>query len=240
MEEEHEVFHRSARKQSVVNAASAPAQPVRTGPPAHVPVLRPDMSLWGSGPTTASTTSPDSHRDPAPPPPAIRAPPQGKKFMSLEEVEAEILAMNSQKPPALSPQSQFQPPPVQHPPPQQMHQYIHQQPEMHQQHQQHQQQAFPMHIQNMLQRGQPPLPLPLPQHHQHQEHLRGPPPRMLHEQPLQESRNAYGMATHAPASQLQNMNEAERARFLEEESKRLKRNHKIAQLVTLPPLPLST
>lgn len=241
MDEEHEVFHRSARKPSVVHAASAPSyqqqhQPARNLPPAHVPTLRPDMSLWGSGPTITSTLPSEPH--------PIRAPPsQPKKFMSLEEVEAEILAMNSQKPPAaVAPQPLFQAAPLP-----QMQQYIHQQPEMgvyqQQQHQQQyqqqqqQQRGFQMHTHNIARVGQPQQSSQLMHQHAEQQ-LRGPPPvqaRLTHETPASETRNAYGMAPHAPASQLQNMNEIERARFLEDESKRLKRNHKIAQLVRFPP-----
>ncbi|KAH8154846.1 uncharacterized protein LAJ45_01377 [Morchella importuna] len=236
MDEEHEVFNRSARKPSVVHSASTQQQqPSRQAlPPAHVPALRPDMSLWGG--TTISSTPPpppaaEIHREQTP---SARAPTQNvKKYMSLDEVEAEILM--SQKPLVMAPQPVFQ-----GPPPQQVHQYIHQQPDFHQipQHG-----GFSMQMQNMLRGSQQQqqhmqAPQMIHQQQQHPDHLRGIPTpvgpaggaRLPPHEQLQEPRNVYGMAPHAPASQLQNMSEIERTRFLEDERKRLKRNHKIAQL----------
>ncbi|PWW77756.1 hypothetical protein C7212DRAFT_350926 [Tuber magnatum] len=228
MEEEHEVFNRSARNQSVARVAAAPTQPARVEPPTHVPVLRPDMSLWGSGPTAAPQPEPQ-------PEPAPVAPPVGRKILSLEEVEAQILANNEQRH-----QSSFQQPPAQgrqlppqhqHIPPMvgpQLHQYPPQPHDLHQL----QSQQFPARIQSMLQRNQTP---PQVQHHQIPEHHPGAVSLQQQRmqpmgQPLNPSRNQYGMTNHVPTPQLQKMTEAEKARFLEEESKRLKRNHKIAQL----------
>ncbi|PUU79422.1 topoisomerase II-associated protein PAT1 [Tuber borchii] len=228
MEEEHEVFNRSARNQSVARVAAAPTQPARVEPPTHVPVLRPDMSLWGSGPAT--TPQPEPQPDPTP-----VVPPVGRKILSLEEVEAQILANNEQKH-----QSSFQQPPAQahqlppqhqHTPPivtPQLHQYPPPQHDLHQL----QSQQFPARIQSMLQRNQTP---PQVQHRQIPEQHPGGVPLQQQRmqpvaQPLHPSRNQYGMTNHVPTPQLQKMTEAEKARFLEEESKRLKRNHKIAQL----------
>jgi DNA topoisomerase 2-associated protein PAT1 len=100
-----------------------------------------------------------------------------------------------------------------------------------------------MQMQNMLRGSQQQqqhmqAPQMIHQQQQHPDHLRGIPTpvgpvggaRLPPHEQLQEPRTAYGMAPHVPASQLQNMSEIERARFLEDERKRLKRNHKIAQL----------
>lgn len=51
-------------------------------------------------------------------------------------------------------------------------------------------------------------------------------------QPMHPVRNQYGMMGHVSGPQLQTMSEAEKARFLEEENKRTRRNQKIAQLVS--------
>jgi DNA topoisomerase 2-associated protein PAT1 len=178
--------------------------------------------------------------------------------MSLEEVEAQILAMN-QKPSAPPPQPtqpQFQP----HVPTSQpmANQFQHQLPP-------HatspsaplnqfghstamdlrglpSQQQLPMHLQHIVQQNQVPQHPQHAQHAQqlHQEHGIAQPPPMQpqrvnarEQEPVipPQGRNQYGMTTHMPAQQLQSMSEADRLRFLEEESKRLKRNHKIAQLV---------
>lgn len=56
------------------------------------------------------------------------------------------------------------------------------------------------------------------------------PPREQEPVGVSQGRNQFGMVTHMSAQQLHTMSEADRLRYLEEESKRLKRNHKIALL----------
>ncbi|KAL7269712.1 DNA topoisomerase 2-associated protein pat1 [Rhizina undulata] len=242
MDEEHEVFVRSTHRKSVAQvAAETPAAPIPAVNPessSRLPNFQPDMSLWGAGP--GPSASEPQYQPPVPIPQdiAFQTAPGPKKFMSLEEVEAQILA-SQQKPKVPTPQPQIQarpPPPIQSqlpgsvpaPPPnapyypQQQHEFLQQQP-----------QQLPMHFQHAVQRNQtPPHIQHQHQHHHIEQQQRGYPshPRLPHEQQVQAGRNQYGMTTHAPAPNLQAMSETERAKYLEEESKRLKRNHKIAQL----------
>jgi DNA topoisomerase 2-associated protein PAT1 len=184
----------------------------------------------------------------------------GKRLMmSLEEVEAQILAA-SQKPPAPPPQPaqhQFQPHvPAGQPMGNQFHQQMPQMPPPHTPSpgvplnqfghpamdlRGFPPQQLPPHIQHMMQQNQMSQQ---PQHSQQLHQERG----VAQQPPMQQQglnarerepvvppqgRNQYGMTNHVPMppQQLQSMSEADRLRFLEEESKRLKRNHKIAQLV---------
>jgi DNA topoisomerase 2-associated protein PAT1 len=255
--EEQAVYTRSNTKKQTAKLTSAPV--VSETP--HLPALVPDMSLWGTSPGPTQTAASEPFNNESQNQPMLTAP-AGKRFMSLEEVEAEILAMN-QKPPQppppqqpqqqpLMPLSQPQIPHQQHIPITQTthHQFQHQTP-----------QPVPPSRNQVLQYGPPPVDLQgfpqqlpphlkqmlqqnqMPQHIQQLHHDR------ITQQPLAQqksqrinpreqqpvtalqTRNQYGMTTHIPAQHLQQMTEADRLRFLEEESKRLKRNHKIAQLV---------
>ncbi|KAI5795599.1 topoisomerase II-associated protein PAT1 [Geopyxis carbonaria] len=243
LNEEQAVYTRSNTKKQPVRSGPGPAHMPKTIPPEsrQIPALVPDMSLWGE-PSHAAT---EMGRQEIQPPQPITS--GGKKFMSLEEVEAQILAMN-QKPPAPQPlQSQIQPqaqmvssgqplshqfqhqlPPHAHTPP------VSQLPQFppHQDTPGFSVQQLPPHLQHMLQQNHGHIP----QHLQQAERL-AQQQRIQHEEQHQQpihaanqNRNQYGMTTHMPAHQLQSMPEVERLRFLEEESKRLKRNHKIAQL----------
>ena len=194
------------------------------------------MSLWNSGATA-------SNHGYAPLIPQYQAPhheptPQfstgPKKFMSLEEVEAQILAQ-SQRPPQTAPLPQ---PTVSHvrtlPPlsePPQLHTCS---PEP---------QLFPPPAQ-FLQHTETPLPhhfLPI-----EQRPSPGPPGIFNQGRSLRHTGTRspaiptgppsglpIGVPTGTPAlAQLQQPTDEDRARMLEEESRRLKRNHKIAQLVS--------
>lgn len=109
--EEHMVFSRQAPKksQAVVTPKVAPAKPTAAmvKPPEPIPDLQPEMSLWSSGATA-------SNHGYTPLAPQYQAPHHEpmqqfstgpKKFMSLEEVEAQILAQ-SQRPPQPPPPPQ--------------------------------------------------------------------------------------------------------------------------------------
>jgi len=207
--------------------------------------------------------------EPAPQPaPAPAIPGTSKKFMSLEEVEAQILA-KSQKSPLVQPPPQKQQQQQHHrqsqvPPNQPIHQFQHQLPQ-HTPSPSHQapqyvpppvdlrgfpQHQLPPHMQQIMHQTQQPAQL----HQMHTDRAIGrqspvqmppipPMPPMPPMQPqrvpprdqepvgLSQGRNQFGMVTHMSAQQLHTMSEADRLRYLEEESKRLKRNHKIALLV---------
>lgn len=251
IEEEHAVYTRSNTRKQSAKQTPAPASAVPET--SQLPALVPDMSLWGAPPPAPVPAPQHQHHDFMTQPAAM--PSTGKRFMSLEEVEAQILAMN-QKPSAPPPQQaprQFQhhvptsqpmgnqfhqqlPPPHTPSPGVPMNQFGH--PTMDLRGFPPQQQ-LPPHLQHMMQQNQ------MPQHPQHPQQLHQ--DRGVAQQPAvqqrvnpreqepvvpPQGRNQYGMTTHIPmpAQQLQSMSEADRARFLEEESKRLKRNHKIAQL----------
>lgn len=208
------------------------------------------MSLWGA---TEPTPEPSYHESYYQMPSTA---PGGKKVMTLEEVEAQMLM--SQRAPVQSSQSQLQ---NHYQPLNQLHGAMNQSM-THQFHQQLPQHTpspgpqfgsspmdfrgipahqLPPHIQQMLQQQQQSQ---IPQYQQTNQDRNYPQQQLLQQQQQQRmqqrelepaapqhGRNQYGMAPHLPAQQLQSMTETDRMRFLEEESKRLKRNHKIAQLV---------
>jgi DNA topoisomerase 2-associated protein PAT1 len=253
IEEEHAVYTRSNTRKQSTKSTPAPAPET-----SQLPALVPDMSLWGTSPAPApQQPQQQQHEFMAQPaaPPAM-----GKRLMmSLEEVEAQILAA-SQKPPAPPPQPaqhQFQPHvPAGQPMGNQFHQQMPQMPPPHTPSpgvppnqfghpamdlRGFPPQQLPPHIQHMMQHNQMSQQ---PQHPQQLHQERG----VAQQPPMQQQglnarerepvvqpqgRNQYGMTNHVPMppQQLQSMSEADRLRFLEEESKRLKRNHKIAQLV---------
>jgi DNA topoisomerase 2-associated protein PAT1 len=245
--EEQAVYTRSnTRKQPPKPVPGRQASPTASQT-AYLPALVPDMSLWGTPEAPAQASEASLHERA---PQTTATAPGGKKFMSLEEVEAEILSM-SKKPSAPAPQPQSQnvaPAPLNQLPQQFQHQIPKHTPSPGAQLSQFTPppqlsvdlQGFssqlPPHLQQMMQNQ-------IPQHAQqlHQERLAqqlGVQPQRLQQRDQQSmgplpSRNQYGMTTHLPAQQLQSMTETDRMRFLEEESKRLKRNHKIAQLVRL-------
>lgn len=254
IEEEHAIYARSANRKQPVKPTSPIQLPREVR---QVPSLQPDASIWGSTPPP-----PQNNHSPAPvqqqqflpqlpqQPYQMHAP-TGKKAMTLEEVEAEMFAMNKNKQPIPVIQ-QMQPSQNQNVPPQLQNPTRHHTPPPITQfqkapaapHTPAELQQFPSppppppqqglpHIQHMLQRttgSQPVLP-------QFQEPaLRVTPPAQaqpaIQREPVSaQGRNQYGMTTHAPTHQIQDMSETERMAYLEEESRRLKRNHKIAQLV---------
>ena len=251
IEEEHVRFHRSqpAPKAAVPQSQASyyatqpvqqPYRPARTGyekyhEPEQMPDLNVDRSIWGLGP--AKTTA-----KPAAPAPVEAAPvaqPASRKMMSLEEVEA---AMRQQpKQPASQPQP-FQDPAIAFAQPSSQYQ----QPQ--------QQQAPPQHTHahpvTILQRPQAsqhrstpsgqgvPTP-PVTQHHQ------APPvqPTQILQNPNRGDAARGGTPSHQPSlsqsalaqlppqlqahPQFQQMSEEEKLAFLDQETKRAKRNHKI-------------
>jgi len=216
--EEQIIFSRQATKKKVTTPKPAAAKPppaiVRS--PEPIPDLQPEMSLWTNQGIPQNQQIPAHHYRPQ----AVDTyPPAPKKFMSLEEVEAQILAQ-SQKP-TQQPQTPAVPqirqlPPISEPP--QLQQYH---PDHHLFH------GGPLH--NFIQHGTPP-PTQFLQEHRHSPQ----PPAIFSQVPP---------PPHLAINQIQNVpaplpilpkvpqTEAERAKLMEEESKRLKRNHKIAQLV---------
>lgn len=203
----------------------------------RLPALVPDMSLWGTAPNSVQEST---HNEPLHS--SVAQLSTGRRFMSLEEVEAQILAMN-QKPSAPSLVHNFQ---SQSPLNQQVahhfqHQILRHTPSPGAQLPQFA--ALPMDLrgfpaQKLSQHVQQVMQQQTPQHPQQltKERIVAPQPTLQqlrdHETIIPpQGRNQYGMTTHLPAQHLQSMTEVDRLRFLEEESKRLKRNHKIAQLV---------
>ncbi|KAF8531195.1 topoisomerase II-associated protein PAT1 [Trichophaea hybrida] len=229
--EEQVVYTRSNTKRQPIQSSVSPKDNKSipaVSESSRLPALVPDMSLWGTSPNP-SQESP--HNEPLHS--FIASPLPGKKFMSLEEVEAQILAMSPQTPPQPSVHNyrtlgspnqlvmhHLQPQPLQHTSspmdvrgfPQQLSQHV-------QQIMQHNQLTQCLQPFNQDRISSHLLPLP-------QQRI---PQRDSEPIPLQ-ARNQYGMTTHIPVQSLQSMTEADRLKFLEEESKRLKRNHKIAQL----------
>lgn len=244
------VFTRQAPKKqqppAAPNVATTKPTAAAAKSPEPIPDLKPEMSLWGSGTTNNHGYAPvpqyqPPHHEFMQPefmqtefiqPSAQQQPIASRKIMSLEEVEADILAQSQRPPQPIVPQPivpQVRPlPPISDPP-----QLQHYNPD---------QQLFP-----------PPA--------QYTQHIETPPPhhflteRRLSPQPpslFNQGRPPPHVGTHSPAipaglpsgvptgmphgipalAQLQNQSEADRARMLEEESRRLKRNHKIAQLVS--------
>ena len=209
-------------------------QPVRSGyekyrthDPEPLPDLHVDRSIWGIGPS-----KPVQQSSPAPVPAA--QPAASRKVMSLEEVEAAMRSQPKQQTPQphVADLSYQQPPPgfaaPQHQPPQ-AHGHGH-----------------PVTIlqrpQSTQSKSTPPVPglqgTPVQQHQQ------------LHANPTQILQNPSRAGSDAPASQhghhakqphgavpsaaqlqahpqMQQMSEEEKAAFLDQETKRAKRNHKI-------------
>ncbi|KAK6345962.1 hypothetical protein TWF730_010300 [Orbilia blumenaviensis] len=265
---------RQTKAPSYVAAAKPKPQPApKHQIPTEIPELKPEMSLWA---TTSPEATPagkglsahaaahflhiENQEPPAQPnfgqpaAAAASAAPAARKYKSLEEVEAEILAKKQARLAAAQQPSQPQLPPST---------------------QLNQQdgwpgrpvQGFPQHPQMQMQ--QPPLqqmelPFPprampppqqnqrLPQSDRAPEHLhRGPMPppggqipfaQIPPNQQFQNNNIPFQMGMMPPQGpqpfvgippmqpQIMQMTEEERVKFLEEESKRLKRNHKIAQL----------
>ncbi|KAK0391407.1 hypothetical protein NLU13_0907 [Sarocladium strictum] len=218
-----------------------PQRPVRTGyekyrEPEAIPDLHVDQSIWGIKP--ARSVEPPQQQAHA------QAASSGRKVMSLEEVEA---AMRTQ------PKKVAQPAPNV----QEMaapHYQQHQMPPQHQI-QQPQQPGHPVTILQRPQSLQPQQPLPtqkgpspqLPHPHQqqrqHQHQQQAPPvqptqilqnpnrasadgPRLGHQHNL--SQGAIGRTAQLLAHpQMAQMSEEEKAAYLDQETKRAKRNHKI-------------
>ena len=227
--EEHMVFSRQApKKQQQPPVVVAPTNPVPTvaKSPEPIPDLQPEMSLWAIGSTT---NTPHEHAPPALTPaqttrnePIQQHSTAPKKFMSLEEVEAQILAQ-SQKPqqPVVPPRPSIPQvrtlPPLSEPP--QLQTYN---PDL---------QLYPPPPQFSQNSAAPPNRIltehrlsPQPSRAFHQ----GRPPRHAEVPP------SVGVSTAMPAGISATVqSDTDITRVLEEETRRLKRNHKIAQLVGL-------
>ncbi|EWC47951.1 hypothetical protein DRE_02833 [Drechslerella stenobrocha 248] len=252
--------------------------------PTEIPELKPEMSLWqNTSPEATPTTAMSAHaavhfrhvesqeqrpqQTAAPAPTAAPGAPVQRKYKSLEEVEAEILAKKQAKLAAASQQPQQLPQPVQQIQPTQPIQLNQQdgwQGRPVQPFPQHPQ-MVPPHLQQ-IELPFPPRSIP-PQQNQRPppndrapEHLqRGPMPQptgqlpfppMQPGQPFQGNNVLFPMGMIGPGPvpgpgphgpqfmgvpplgqpQMIHMSDEEKTKFLEDESKRLKRNHKIAQL----------
>jgi len=216
-------------------------RPARTGYEKYketepMPDLHVDRSIWGMGPaTTTSQAAPQQAPQPAP----------SRKIMSLEEVEA---SMRQQSQPSAQPQPPQPGPGYQQTPPPGYQQH----PHYPQQHQTQPQHGHPQPVQ-ILQRPQsiqqkptpPAQGIPAPQQ---QQQYQGPPSQPT--QILQNPNRMSGDPNRGPAghqstpsqgampnlAQLQShpqfnqMSEEERLAFLDQETKRAKRNHKIWML----------
>ena len=234
------VFSRQAPKkpQPVVTPKVAPAKPTATvvKSPEPIPDLQPEMSLWNSGATA-------SNHGYAPLTPQYQAPQNEpmqqfstgpKKFMSLEEVEAQILAQSQRPPqPAPPPQptmSQVRTlPPLSEPP-----QLQSCSPDL---------QLFAPPAQFLQHTATPPPHLFLPPEQRPSPGPQGvfnqgrPPRHVGARSPAIPTGSPAGLPIGVPTgipglAQLQQPTDEDRVRMLEEESRRLKRNHKIAQLVS--------
>ncbi|UKZ79933.1 hypothetical protein TrVFT333_007696 [Trichoderma virens FT-333] len=212
-------------------------RPVRTGyekynEPEPLPDLHVDQSIWGIGPSKAAAIP-----IPKPSPQPALSSSVGRKVMSLEEVEAAMRAQVKPSPqPAVSELASYQQPSAGYPPAQ------HASP-------------LPQHGQpqpvTILQRPQgsqakaspslaPKLPTPPGQQEQYHNLQQQPAPAV---QPVQILQNPKRMSTEARIAaasqdasklaqlsahpQLAHMSEEEKAAFLDQETKRAKRNHKI-------------
>lgn len=246
--EEHMVFSRQAPKkqQPTVTPKVAPtnASAAATKSPEPIPDLQPEMSLWTSGTTNNHGYAPISQYQAPQPEPAQQSSIANKKFMSLEEVEAQILAQSQrpqQPPPAapalVPPAAPSHPPAPQVPPtrtlpplsePPQLQTYN---PDL---------QLYPPPSQYLQQTATP------PPHYIPEQRSSPQPPGIFNQlrQPRHAGPHSPAIASGLPAGvspgiptgipglpPAQPQTEADRARMLEEESRRLKRNHKIAQLV---------
>ncbi|KAF3908022.1 hypothetical protein ABW21_db0201298 [Orbilia brochopaga] len=220
---------RQTKPQLSYAAATKAKAVVKHQIPTEIPELKPEMSLWQSTSPEATPTKsmsahaalhfrhieePQAASQAASVPPAAAAPAQ-RKYKSLEEVEAEILAKKQAK---LAAASQ----PVQQPPPPQLQPQL--QPQQPGPPQLNQQDGWP---------GRPmpqaPGQIPFPQ---------------IPGQPFPNNNVQFPMGMlppppHPPQfvgipptgqQQMVHMSDEEKAKYLEEQSKRLKRNHKIAQL----------
>jgi len=255
IEEEHVRFHRAqpAPKASAVQPqasyyASQPAQPsyrpARSGyekyrEPEQMPDLNVDRSIWGMAPAkSAAKPAPQPVADLVPPP---TAQPASRKMMSLEEVEA---AMRQQSKPAGQPQPQAQHQPFQDPAiafAQPSAEYQQQAPHQHGQ-------AHPVQIlqrpQGVQHRASPAAQgVPTPPTHQHQQTPPAQPTQILQNpsraaaelgrggMPGHQSNLSQTTLAQLPQlqahPQFQQMSEQERLAFLDQETKRAKRNHKI-------------
>lgn len=215
--EEQMIFQRQAPKKATPKAPPKPQTPLPTDP---IPDLKPEMSLWQSS-MPAQREEPIQYQYQRPIEQFSLQQSGPKKFMSLEEVEAQILARSSHQhvssPPA-QPQIRNLPPLSQ---PAQLQQF-HQEPNSH-----------AAHIHQLLQQSiSPPPPFPL-------DHRSSPQGLFNH---LQNPQNVpHGVPIPAGGvpllSHQTHQSEMERVRMLEDESKKLKRNHKIAQLVSCNYIP---
>ncbi|UKZ54151.1 hypothetical protein TrVGV298_007957 [Trichoderma virens] len=212
-------------------------RPVRTGyekynEPEPLPDLHVDQSIWGIGPSKAAAIP-----IPKPSPQPALSSSVGRKVMSLEEVEAAMRAQVKPSPqPAVSELASYQQasagyPPAQHASPLPQH-------------------GQPQPV-TILQRPQgsqakaspslaPKLPTPPGQQEQYHNLQQQPAPAV---QPVQILQNPKRMSTEARIAaanqdasklaqlsahpQLAHMSEEEKAAFLDQETKRAKRNHKI-------------
>ncbi|KAF3936275.1 hypothetical protein ABW19_dt0206846 [Dactylella cylindrospora] len=262
-------------KQTVSYAAATKPKVVQKHQiPDEIPELKPEMSLWQTTSPEATPVKPlsahaavhfrhvETQDQPvqAPAAPAqstSSAATQQRKYKSLEEVEAEILAKKQAKLAAAAVVNQQ---PMQQPPPPPLPQSIAPPPTLNWP---GRQPPFPLPSQMQIpQQHQielpfPPQSMPIQQGHRPQTHERmpehqrsqvpqhsGPNPFPQIQQGQQFSNNIQfpmGMGPpHGPPpfvggpqigqQHIMQMTEEEKAKFLEEESKRLKRNHKIAQL----------
>ncbi|KAH6895673.1 topoisomerase II-associated protein PAT1 [Thelonectria olida] len=242
IEEEHLRYHRQqpatkpavTAQQAVPNMQTyysgyQPQQPVRTGYEKYrdaepMPDLNIDKSIWGLAPKQPAQASP------APP----VSQPVSRKMMSLEEVEA---AMRSQ-PKKATPQ-----PPVAEPAYAQSGGY----PTPQQQYAQPPGHGHPVTILQRPQSSQPKSTPPVQELHapppqpQHQAHVQ---PTQILQNPNRLSGDASRMGAHGHQAkrssggmpnlaqlqqhpQVMQMSEEEKAAFLDQETKRAKRNHKI-------------
>jgi DNA topoisomerase 2-associated protein PAT1 len=251
IEEEHLRFN---RQQPAPRAAAAQPQhampsqtnqyystqptqrPTRTGyekyrEPEPLPELHVDQSIWGIGP--AKSTMPTSH--PATQPPSTSA---SRKIMSLEEVEA---SMRAQAPKQTPSQVPFSDPAI----------YQQGPPADYNGGQQFQQQSHPGHghpvtilqrPQSMQHRPTEQMPTPPQQKPRHQpppaqptEILQNPhrpsgesvPAGLPGPQGHRSQASLTGLAQLQAHPQVMQMSEDEKAAFLDQETKRAKRNHKI-------------
>lgn len=250
---QHQNLNQGQPQSQTAHYASQPAQPTyrpaRTGYEKYreaepMPDLNVDRSIWGMGPakptTHAAPVQPDA---PAHQPAAqlVAQPTGSRKIMSLEEVEA---AMRQQQKPTTQPQPHLQEPVSYTQPPPPGYQ-PHQHPA-----QPHPGHGHPVTIlqrpQSMHSKPTPPVQdAPTPQTHQQHHHTA---PSVQPTQILQNPNRMSGDAARPGVSghqanlsqgsisrlpqlqahpQFNQMSEEEKAAFLDQETKRAKRNHKI-------------
>ncbi|KAK6524547.1 hypothetical protein TWF281_011453 [Arthrobotrys megalospora] len=268
---------RQAKAPSYAAATKPKPQPaLKHQIPTEIPELKPEMSLWATTSPEAPAKNLSAHAQlhfrhienqepPAQPNFAQQAPPAAapatRRYKSLEEVEAEILAKKQAKLAAAQ-----QPPQPQLPLPTQLNQQDGWPGRPVQGFPQHPQMAMQQPPLQQMELPFPPRAMPPPQQNQRPpqndrtpEHLqRGPMPQpggqlpfpqIPPNQQFQNNNMPFPMGMVPPQGpqgpqgpqppfvgmppmqpQIMQMTEEERVKFLEEESKRLKRNHKIAQL----------